>query len=297
MYITLALGCGGSRGNSHIGVIRRLEKEGFRIKAVAGTSFGGIVAVFYALGCTPDEIEAIFTALDQTQLYGHAPDDGPSLLGLAGVKRWLQETLGDKTFADLKIPCVVTAADLKSGQEVLISQGFLVDAVLATITLPGIFPARYIEDMELVDGGTIDPVPVAAARSLAPGLPVVAVVLTTRIGVPTQSWNIPLLPSYVPRPIVERLGKMRYALAVDVSMRALDIITRAVTHYRLEVDKPEIIIRPRVADIDTLDIVDVHEVALRGEAAVEEMLPRIRKYFTLHNRLRRLVGMRTWPVI
>jgi NTE family protein len=296
MYITLALGAGGARGNAHIGVIRRLEKEGFQIKALAGTSFGGIVAVFYALGCTPDEIEEIFTALDQTQLYGHAPDDGPSLLGLAGVKRWLRETLGEKTFADLKLPCIVTAADLKSGQEVLISQGSLVDAILATITLPGIFPARYVEDMELVDGGTIDPVPVAAARALAPGLPVVAVVLTTRIGVPTQSWNIPLLPSFLPRGLVERIGKMRYALAMDVSMRALDIVTRAVTQYRLEVDKPEIIIRPRVGEIDTLDIVDVHEVALRGEAAVEEVLPRIRKYFTLQNRLRRLVGMRTWPV-
>jgi NTE family protein len=296
MNITLALGGGGSRGHSHIGVLRRLENEGFRIKAVAGTSFGGIIAVFYALGCSPNEIEEIFKALDQNQLYGHAPDDGPSLLGLAGVKRWLKETLGDKTFADLKIPCIVTAADLKSGKEVLISTGPLVDAILATITLPGIFPARHIQDMELVDGGTIDPVPVSVARSLAPRLPVVAVVLTTRIGVPAQSWNLPL-PEYLPRLLVDRLGKMRYAMAFDVIMRSLDIVTRAVTHYRLEVDKPEIIIRPRVADIDTLDIVDVHEVALRGEQAVEEMMPRIRKYFAWRNRLRRLVGMKTWPVI
>jgi len=296
MNVTLALGGGGSRGNSHIGVIRRLEKEGFKIKAVAGTSFGGIVAVFYALGCTPDEIEETFKALNQTQLYGHAPDDGPSLLGLAGVKRWLQETLGDKTFKDLKIPCIVTATDLNSGREVLISTGSLVEAVLSTITLPGIFPARHIEGMELVDGGTIDPVPVDAARSLAPKLPVVAVVLTTRIGVPAQSWNIPL-PEYLPRLLVDRIGKMRYAMALDVIMRSLDIVTRAVTHYRLEVDKPEIIIRPRVAEIDTLDVVDVHEVVLRGEEAVEEMLPRIRQYFAWRNRLRRLVGMKTWPVI
>ena len=296
MNVTLALGGGGSRGNSHIGVIRRLEKEGFRIKAVAGTSFGGIVAVFYALGCSPDEIEEIFKALDPTQLYRRAPEDGPALLGLAGVSRWLKEALGDKTFKDLKIPCIVTAADLNSGREVLISTGPLVDAILATITLPGIFPVRHIEDMELVDGGTIDPVPVAAARSLAPKLPVVAVVLTTRIGVPAQSWNIPL-PDYLPRLLVDRLGKMRYAMAFDAIMRSLDMVTRAVTHYRLEVDKPEIIIRPRVAEIDTLDVVDVHEVALRGEAAVEEMLPRIRKYFAWRSRLRRLVGMKTWPVI
>jgi NTE family protein len=296
MNITLALGGGGSRGHSHIGVIRRLEKEGFKIKAVAGTSFGGVVAVFYALGRTPDEIEEIFKALDHTQLYGHAPDDGPSLLGLAGVTRWLKEAVGDKTFKDLKIPCIVTAADLKSGKEVLISNGPLLDAILATITLPGIFPARHIEDMELVDGGTLDPVPVAAARSLAPRLPVVAVVLTTRMGVPAQSWNLPL-PQYLPRPLIDRLGRMRYALALDVIMRSLDIVTRAVTHYRLEVDKPEFIIRPRVAEIDTLDVVDVHEVALRGEEAVEEMLPRIRKYFAWRNRLRRLVGIKTWPVI
>jgi len=296
MDITLALGGGGSRGNAHIGVLRRLEKEKFRIKAVAGTSFGGIVAVFYALGHTPDEIEALFTARDQTQLYGHSPDDGPSLLGLAGLKRWLKETLGDKTFKDLKLPCIVTAADLKSGKEVLISTGPLVDAILATITIPGIFPARHIEEMELVDGGTIDPVPVVAARALAPKLPVVAVVLTTRIGVPAQSWNIPM-PEYLPRLLVDRLGKMRYAMALDVLMRSLDIVTRAVTHYRLEVDKPDIIIRPRVTEIDTLDVVDVHEVALRGEEAVAEVMPRIRKYFAWRNRLRRLVGMKTWPVI
>jgi len=71
MNITLALGAGGAKGNSHIGVIRRLEKEGIKIEAVAGTSFGGVVAVFYALGNSPDEIEDIFDALDQTQLYGH----------------------------------------------------------------------------------------------------------------------------------------------------------------------------------------------------------------------------------
>lgn len=294
--ISLALGSGGARGNSHIGVIRRLEKEGFTIKAIAGTSFGGIVAVFYALGYTPDEIEDIFDALDQSQLYGHTAEDGPSLLGLAGTSSWLKETIGNKTFDDLKIPCIVTATDLNNGTEVLISKGSLVEAILATITLPGIFPSRHIEDMELVDGGTLDPVPVAAARSLAPGLPVVAVVLTTSMGVPAQSWNIPL-PEYLPRPLIERIGKMRYAVAFDVAMRSLDIITRAVTHYRLEVDKPEIIIRPRVDDIDTLDIVSVRDVARRGEVAVEEILPRLKEYFAWQNRLRRMVGMKTCPVI
>src|SRR5512146_19622 len=109
MDITLALGGGGAKGNAHIGVLRQLEKKDFRVKAIAGTSFGGLIAVFYALGCSPDEIEEIFAAADQTQFYGHGPDDGPSLVGLAGVARLLEEKIGHLKFSDLKLPCVLTA--------------------------------------------------------------------------------------------------------------------------------------------------------------------------------------------
>lgn len=290
MEITLALGGGGAKGNSHIGVIRRLEKEGFKIKAVAGTSFGGIVAVFYSLGYTPDEIESMFAALDQDQLYGHAPGEGPSLLGLAGVTRWFESVIGRRRFDDLVIPCVLTADDLKSGREVLLSKGSLMDALLATIAIPGIFPARQLGNLELVDGGTLNPVPVAPARSLMPHLPVVAVVLTVPLGVPAQSWNIPL-PDYLPHQIVERIGKLRYAQALDVFLRSIDIVSRAVTEYRLEVDKPEIIIRPRVTDIDILERVDVHEVVRKGEEAVEAILPDLKKHFAWQNRLRRALGV------
>ena len=69
MNITLALGGGGAKGNAHIGVIRRLEKEGYKICSVAGTSFGGLVAILYASGYTADEIEEIFTSTDQGNLY------------------------------------------------------------------------------------------------------------------------------------------------------------------------------------------------------------------------------------
>jgi NTE family protein len=290
MDITLALGGGGAKGNSHIGVIRRLQQEGFIIKAVAGTSFGGIVSIFHVLGYSPDEIEEMFSGLDQSQLYGHAPNEGPSLLGLAGVSRWLESVIGDRTFEDLKTPCILTAGDLRSGREVLLSEGSLVNAILATIAIPGIFPARRIGDLELVDGGTLNPVPVAPARSLAPKLPVVAVVLTVPMGIPAQSWNIPL-PDYLPYQLIERIGKMRYAKALDVFLRSLDIVGRAVTEYRLEVDKPDVILRPRVTDIDILTRVDVHDVVRKGEEAVEEALPELRKLFAWQNRLRRAIGV------
>ena len=290
MDITLALGGGGSKGNSHIGVIRRLEQEGFHIRGVAGTSFGGLIAVLYALGYSPDKLEELFASVDQTQFFGHAPKDGPSLMGLAGVTRLLEEAIGDATFDDLKLPCVVTAVDLKSGNEVLLRKGSLVDAMLATIAMPGVFPARYIDGLELVDGGTIDPVPVAPARMLAPRLPVVAVVLTTPMGVPTRSWRIPFERSWLGRLVSPLISRMRYASAWDIFSRSLDITSRAVTQYRLEVDRPEIIIRPQVADIDTLDIVDVREVAKRGEAAVDAALPGLRSLFTWRSRMRRSMG-------
>jgi NTE family protein len=290
MDITLALGGGGSKGNSHIGVIRRLEKEGFRVRAVAGTSFGGLIAVLYALGYSPDEIEERFASADQSQFYGRTPNDGPALLGLAGVTRLLEASLGDKTFADLKLPCVLTAVDLKSGKEVLLSQGRLVDAMLATIAIPGIFPARHIDGLELVDGGTLDPVPVAPARSLAPRLPVVAVVLTMPMGVPAQTWRLPLQKYWIGRIVSRVLSTTRYDSVWDTFARSLDITSRAVTQYRLEVDRPEIIIRPQVYDIDTLDVVDVREVAKRGEAAVDAALPQLRSLFTWRNRWRRSFG-------
>jgi NTE family protein len=289
MDITVALGGGGAKGNAHIGVLRRLEQEGFRIKGIAGTSFGGLIAVLYAAGYRPKDLAVMFASLDQRKFYGHGPNDGPSLMGLAGVSRLLEEILGDRTFEQLRIPCAVTATDLKSGSEVVLRQGSLVDALLATTAMPAVFPVRYIGDFELVDGGTLDPVPVAPARSLMPRLPVVAVALNLPMGSAARSWTIPV-PNYLPRAIVQRVSQMRYGLMLDVFVRSFDIISRAVAEYRLEVDKPDVIIRPRVGDIDTLDIIDVPEVVRLGEAAVDEVLPQLKQKFTLRNRFRRALG-------
>jgi NTE family protein len=289
MDITLALGGGGSRGNAHIGVIRRLEQEGFRIKGIAGTSFGGIVGVFYAAGYRPNDIEEIFCTLDQKRLYGHGPDDGPSLIGFAGVRQMLIAILGDRSFESLRMPFAVTATDLKSGSEVVLTSVLLVDALLATIAIPGIFPARAIGGRELVDGGTLDPVPVAPARVLAPRLPVIAVSLTPPIGSAARLWSVPL-PVYVPRMLIDRFSRMRYGLMLDVVMRSMDITSRAVTEYRLTVDKPDVIIRPQVGNIDTLDVINVHEVIKIGEQAVDDILPLLKQKFTLRKRIRRALG-------
>src|SRR5512140_1983146 len=184
--ISVALGGGGSKGNAHIGVLRFLEQQGFRIRAIAGSSFGGLVACFYAAGYNPDEIEQICTKVDQSKLYTRVRDESSSLLGLTRVDRWLNETLGEFNFEDLFIPCAVTAVDLRTSSEIIIKKGPVRHAVLSTIALPGIFPSFLKEELELIDGGLINPVPVSVARSMAPSLPVVAVALNTPLGQPSR---------------------------------------------------------------------------------------------------------------
>jgi NTE family protein len=286
MDITLALGGGGAKGNSHIGVLRRLEKENYKIRAVAGTSFGGIVAVVYAAGYAPDEIEDIFAKVDQARLFGRSVEENPSLLGLAGVRKFLDEVLSDRTFAELKIPCAVTAVDLNCGCEVILDEGPVKDALLATIAVPGVFPAHPWHEWELVDGGVLNPVPVSVARTLAPSLPVVAVTLLAPMGEPARAMGMPV-PDGIPKPILDRLAHIRYAQAFDVFMRSVDVGNRAMAEYRLAVDKPDVIIRPAVSDIELLAQVDVREVARRGDKAVEAALPELKQIASWTSRLRR----------
>lgn len=287
MDISLALGGGGSRGYAHVGVLRRLEQEGFRIRALAGTSAGGIVAAVYAAGYTPDEMETLFEKIDQTKLFGRSPKNGPALLGLSGAEKVLEDLLGVRTFDDLLIPCVLTAVDIKSAREVLLSQGRVVDAVLATISLPGIFPPKQFKNYQLVDGAVLDPVPVSVARSLAPYLPVVAVVLSPLVEPPSDGLARIPLPISLPAPIVERITRMRLAQAFSIFLQSVDAGGRMLTELRLHVDHPEVIIRPEVSGIGLLDQVDVHKIIQSGEKAFDIALPDLKRATAWPNRVRR----------
>jgi NTE family protein len=288
MDITLALGGGGAKGNSHIGVLRRLEKEGYKICSVAGTSYGGLVGVLYAVGYSPQEIQTAFEEVDQKQLYGRDILDGPSLLGLGGVRKLLDQMLGEKTFDDLRIPCAVTAVDVNSGSEVVLSSGLLKAAVLATIALPGIFPVQYMNDWALTDGGVLDPVPVSVARMLSPDLPVVAVVLNDPMDKPVRPYTIPV-PSIFPRPIMERLARMSLAQSLDIFLRSVDVSSRALSHYRLELEKPDVVIRPKVQEFSLLDRVVVADLAQLGENAVVEVLPQLKRAVSWRARLGKMI--------
>jgi NTE family protein len=286
MDISLALGGGGARGYSHIGVIRRLQQESYNVRAVAGTSAGGIIGTLFAAGYSPDEMEAKLAKLDQTKLIGRSKGDEPSILGMSGATKILEELFGDLTFDKMNIPCAVVAVDIKSVQEVILREGSVVDAVLATTAVPAIFPPRIMGEYQLVDGAALDPVPVSIARLLAPNLPIVAVVLTPLLG---RELNLLSLrfPSHIPTPILERLSHLRLAQALNIYIQATDAGARMLTELRLKLDHPDVIVRPEVEGIGLLDTVDVHKVIKLGEEAMDAMLPELKRATSWTNRIRR----------
>jgi len=291
MNITLALSGGGVKGFAHIGAIRVLEMEGFQIRGVSGTSAGGLVGALYAAGYSPDEMEARLRDIDQGNLFSRMHGDGPSLLGLAGVTAILSELLGDRTFEDLRLPLALTATDLTSGLPIVIKQGRLIDAVLATSAVPGVFPAKSIGGHMLVDGGVTNPIPVAEARSLFPDGPVVAVVLSPPLGWQKITNNetaesIPVLMTNLP--LVYRLaGRLRLTQAFNLFIHSMDLEGQMLLDKQLKLEKPEVIIRPELGSIGIIDRVDIPEVIKSGELATLNALPDIRRVVNWQYRFKR----------
>ncbi len=292
MDICLALGGGGIKGVAHIGVLDCLEKAGFKVRAIAGSSAGGLAGAVYAAGYSPMEILAILESINKNRMYARQPADGPSLLGYAGLAEALVEVLGESTFADLKIPFACTAVDLHSCQEMYLNEGCVVEAVLATIAIPGVFPPKIRGAAELIDGAVLDPVPVRLARWMAPRLPVIAVVLNP----PEEAWqndpqfnSLPPVPLPIPAPIIEGFARMRIGQSLRIYLHSIDISARMLTELRLKADQPDVIIRPDVAQYGMLDVVEPKKLVEAGSLAAETALPRIRKALSWTERTRRAI--------
>lgn len=289
--ISLALGGGGIKGVAHIGVIKRLVREGYNIRAVAGTSAGGLVGAAFSAGFDMMEVAMSLYSAKRNALFARATGDGPSLMGLAGLAQIFLDLMGDRRFDELDIPFACTAVDIKTGQEVILSQGRVIDALLATVAVPGIFPPRLIGDAELIDGGIADPVPVALARWLAPKLPVVAVSLSP---VP-ESWRHlssstrSLIPPHspIPAPLLEQVSRLRIAQAFSVFTRSMDITQLMLGELRLQIEKPDAIIRPDVHEFGILEDVEPAILVERGEQAAEQALPAIKDSLGWQKNVRR----------
>jgi NTE family protein len=289
MKITLALGGGGVRGMAHIGVLRALENHGLKVQAIAGTSAGGLVGAVYAAGFSTEKIEAAFNEVNYSQIFHRKRGEQPSILGMSGITKKLSELLADRTFDELEIPFAATAVNLYTGKEIILRKGKVIDAVKATIAIPGVFPNQELGGRVLVDGGVLDPVPVQVARWMRPDLPVVAVVLH-RLPENYEEEDISL-PIDLPGPIsiVEQLSQLRPVQAFKIFTRSMEVTSKHLTELSMKLYKPEVIITPRVGNIGILQEINTEEMIQAGIEATEETMKEIKSESNWMKRIQRKV--------
>jgi NTE family protein len=274
--VTLALGGGGLKGYAHIGVIAALEENGYEIAGIAGTSAGGIFGSFYAFGYTVPEILLFIDELDKSKLFQRMHNDPPSLIGLKGLYQILYDKFGDHTIDQMKIPFATTAVDINSNQEIYIDCGKVVDAVKATVAIPGVFPYLRLNKLLLVDGGVYDPIPVDLARWIAGDYPIIAVCLT-----PQKENSKDLLkqqiPSFSPIPstVIEYFANLRLGKALEVFLNSMDIMQIVMADMQLQLTAPDVILRPDTSKYYFIDDVNPDELIANGRRVVEESLAEI----------------------
>ncbi len=160
--ISLVLGSGGARGLAHIGVIQWLEKHGYVIKSISGCSIGAMVGGVYAAGKL-DEFEAWILSIDtyaMAKLLDFAWESSGVFKG-DKIIRQLVNLIGEINIEQLPIPFTAVAADISSEKEVWMQSGSLFDAIRASISLPLFFTPYEVGDLTLIDGGILNPVPIA----------------------------------------------------------------------------------------------------------------------------------------
>jgi len=164
--IGLALGGGTALGFAHIGVLKAFEDEGVPIDFISGTSAGAIIGSLYAFGVSFKDIEDEANNLN----WKKAAKIHPSKLSIAtndAVKKILEKHIGKKAdISDAKIPLAIVATDIESGAKIIFKSGNVIDTVLASSCLPGLFAPVQIQGMMLVDGGIVENVPVSPLKGM-----------------------------------------------------------------------------------------------------------------------------------
>lgn len=282
--IGLVLGSGSARGWAHIGVIRALEAAGIRPDLVCGTSIGALVGAAYAAG-ELDRFEEWVRSLDLRDVLSFM-DVGLSS-GLLKGERLMEHFRAhfvDRPLEDLGIPFGAVATTLDTGVEVWLRSGSTVDAVRASIALPGLFAPALRGDEVLVDGGLVNPVPVSLARAMGAEV-LIAVDLNAAI---LGRHLRPAIASETPASDVgdwmDRLHKGFGALVpnrsnarkkpsiLDVLAASINIMQVRITRSRMAGEPPDLIIAPRLSHLGLLDFHCAEEAIEEGKKAVERVI-------------------------
>lgn len=247
--LALTLGGGAVRGTAHIGVLKSFEEEGIPIDLVVGTSSGSLIGSLYAGGLSPARMEELMGSVGWFDLAEPCWPRG-GFLTTRRMRAFFDRLIGPVTFDQLKIPFACVAGDATTGQEVILREGPVCDAVRASSAIPGIFKPVEVDGRLLVDGVVVNNVPASVARALGADL-VIAVDITEY--------------HFAPRP--------PRSLAEAV-MRAFDIMARQTINASLE--WADVVIRPQVGGLNGFSFKSAGEYASRGYAAARAAMPEIK---------------------
>ena len=164
--ITLVLGSGVAWGIAYAGVLKALEEMEIEITAVGGTSMGAMIGGVYAAGKNVENILSVTEDVDAIQMarifMPSLPHGG--IVRNEGVRKFLKDIVGNPNIEDLQKPFFCPATDIETGEEIMLAEGFLVEAIVSSVSIPILFQPNYYRERYLVDGGLVNPLPLSYAR-------------------------------------------------------------------------------------------------------------------------------------
>lgn len=247
--VALVLGSGGVRGMAHVGVLEELEAAGVSVDLIVGCSAGSIVGALYADNpCVKDIKEAVWKIKSTSMLDIDIWDCRFGLCQGKSMRKVLNQHLHSETFDQLKIPLVIVASDLNTGELVPMGAGPVERAVLASCSIPFFFvPCEHMGRV-LVDGGVVNPVPVKIARDLGADV-IIAVDLCE------------LLPRTFPTNL--------FGVVTRSAEIAFMWQNESCSHHA------NVVIRPKTCDVGTFDDSMKYQLYEAGKKAAREKLPEI----------------------
>lgn len=268
--VGLALGSGGARGFSHLGVLRRFEEWGLGFHCVAGTSMGAIMGAIYVGGglAAAGKWAKSLDWLHAARLFSDANFLNPlnftklkyGLCEGAKIEAKIAEFVEPRRFEDCATPFATVATDVATGEEVVLRRGNLLEAVHASYTIPGVFSPVNRSGRQLVDGGLVNPVPISVCRKMGADA-VVAVDINLRPG---------------PENLVHESKRLSM---IDILVNTTQIMQNEVTSSTIARQAPDVLVQPAVGSIGTLEFRYVNEAIEAGVAAADEMRPAIEQLF------------------
>lgn len=257
--VGLALSSGGSRGLAHIGVIKVLLEENIPVDLVAGTSAGAWFAAFYALGWDWPRFERFTQEIKTFNRFPNwdfnIPPRTAILKGRLARDRIINRTVEGRTFAEVKTPLYIVAADIFTGEEVVFDTGSLADAIRASLSLPVLVDTWQYQGRFLVDGGIVNPLPASVLRDR--GADIIIASSVVRPMRDSFSGRTDRRPS-----ILQVVFNMFSAMEAEVIDKQLPLI--------------DVLIHHKVAAKHSLDFEQVHDLVRMGEESARQMLPEIK---------------------